>query len=120
MREIKKYVNCIQKETETSTEYSERQASARRAMEHVYGLIMKHIEVDTDVSPVKGEEGIASAFTFLNSDRTRHVERIKELEKVVEVGDDRIPNEQHKALELLVSNEERSKAEVHSEIHLWW
>ena len=111
VRKIRDYVNCIQKESESSASYAERLTSARRAMELACGPILRHVELEAQASPDEIEEGMAAAFTLLNADKARHAERIKEMEKAVELGDDRIPTEEHKALEILVSNEERLRGE---------
>ena len=110
VRTMKAYFNCIQGETESSAEYAERLASLRRNMEIVCGPVLREIEMDDAfVTPLEAEEGMASAILLLNSDRIRHAGRIQDMEKAVELGDDRVPAELHKALELLVANEERLK-----------
>ena len=112
VRALKAYFNCIQGDTETSAEYNERQASCKRNVDTLCGPILRYIDMDDDaLSELEVEEHMASAILLLNADRTRHAARLQEMEKAVELGDDRIPTEQHKAFEILVANEERLKRE---------
>ena len=60
---------------------------------------------DDTLTDLEVEEHMASAILLLNADKTRHAARLQEMEKAVELGDDRIPTEQHKAFEILVANE---------------
>ena len=68
VRKIRNYVNCVQKETESSASYAERLTSTRRAMELVCGPILRHVELEVQASPDEIEEGMASTFILLNAD----------------------------------------------------
>ena len=87
VRALKAYLNCIQGETETSADYNERQASCKRYVDTLRGPILRHIEIDDDaLTDLEVKEHMASAILLLNADRTRHVARLQEMEKAVELG----------------------------------
>lgn len=111
VRKLQDWLLCRQKDNESSPVYAERQALLKKSAYLVCGPILQHFEVENEDTPEDVERGLESALLLLNADRTRHAERLKEMEKSVELGDDCIPTQPHKALEILVANEERLRAD---------
>ena len=109
---LKEFAMCIQKSGETTEEYKERCVAALQELKVAIGPnVLKNIDVGDGKKGEDVEDRFMAAYMLSNADRVRHGDRVSDLEKDYEVGQDNIPDKPSKAFEILVSTEERLRRE---------